>query len=113
MRGYIKRGVPGQEGPYYCFYAPASFVNPALEVLHPFGKGLVALFKVWQCTDPSECEEWCATEGVELRARFGEGTSSKDGIHHLFLKPTMVSAFQAVVSLAFASVAPWAPQTSL
>jgi hypothetical protein len=104
MRDYIKNGVPGLEGPIYCCYAPLSFVDPELEALHPFGEGLVALFKAWQCTDPSECEAWYDAEGVAFRARFGEGLSSKDGLHHVHLKATMVSAFRAVLSLALASM---------
>jgi hypothetical protein len=88
----------------HCYYVHSSFVDPELKALHPFGKGLVALFKVWRCTDPSECEEWSDTEAAAWRARFGEGYSSKDGLHHLNVKATMISTIQAALSLALASM---------
>jgi hypothetical protein len=79
-------------------------VDPELEALHPFGKGLAAMFKFWQCADPSECEEWYVTNGAAMRARCGEGYSSKDGLHHVLLTAVIISTFQAVLSLSLASV---------
>jgi hypothetical protein len=38
-----------------------------------------------------------------LAAHFGEGASSKDGLHHLVRKPTMISTLQAILPLSLTS----------
>jgi hypothetical protein len=103
QRDVVRSGVTGKEGPYYCYYVAPTCAALELEALHSFGKGLVALLGSW-CTNPSECEgcfesnSWAA-----WRARYGKGTSSKDGLHHLFLKPALISHMQATLSLSVAS----------
>jgi hypothetical protein len=103
MREYVKSGVSGAEVGWYCITVPGSFVGLELESLHSFGKALVALFGSWRCTDPSECKEW--SESAAWAAwRYGEGLSSRDGLHHMMLKTTIISGLQAVLSLSLASV---------
>jgi hypothetical protein len=105
MREYVRSGVPEVEVGWYCTQFPSSFVGLELKVLHPFGKGLVALLAAWQCADPSECNEWYESAAwAAWRAQYGEGLSSKDGLHHMFLKPTVILGLQAVLSLSLASV---------
>jgi hypothetical protein len=73
--------------------------------LHSFGKGFVGLFSSWQCTDPSECEAcYGSAAWAAHRARVGEGTSSKDGLHHSFLKWHIIWRNQAMLSLSLASM---------
>jgi hypothetical protein len=75
--------------------------------LHPFGKDMVALFASCEgrCTDPSECEEWYESADFSVHvAKLGSGYSSKDGLHHMFLKSNIVSTVQAVLSLSLASM---------
>jgi hypothetical protein len=38
-----------------------------------------------------------------LTGRYGEGLSSKDGLHHKILKPGIISHLQAILSLCLAS----------
>ena len=38
------------------------------------------------------------------RAKYGEGVSSKDGLHHRGLNPTIISTVQARLSLSLASM---------
>jgi hypothetical protein len=95
--------VIGKEGPYYCNFVAPTCVALELKALHSFGKGLVALLGSW-CTDPSECERCFESNNwAAWRARFGKGTSSKDGLHHKDLKPTLISRMQATLSLSLAS----------
>jgi hypothetical protein len=104
---FIKRGMPGIELPFYCFWTASSFTGSELNALHPFCKKLAALLGSCdgRCTDPSDCEEWWGSaEWSALRAHYGEGTSSKDGLHHFVLKPTIISTLQAVLSLSLASM---------
>jgi hypothetical protein len=104
MREYVRSGVVGVDLGWYCISSPGSFVGLELKVLHPFGKGLVALLAAWQCADPSECKEWYESAAwAAWRAHYGEGLSSKDGLHHMFPKPTIISGLQAVLSLSLAS----------
>jgi hypothetical protein len=104
MREYVRSGVLGVEVGWYCIHAPGSFVGLELQPLHPFGKGLVALFASWRCTDPSECKEWFeSAPWAAWQARMDEGMSSKDGLHHMYLKPTTILCLQAVLSLSLAS----------
>jgi hypothetical protein len=104
MREYARSSVVGIDVGWYCMYVPGSFVGLELKVLHPFGKGLMALLAAWQCADPSECKEWYESAAwAAWRAQYGEGLSSKDGLHHLFPKPTIISGLQAVLSLSLAS----------
>jgi hypothetical protein len=89
----------------YCVYAASSSLGLELKSLHPFGKGFVALFGSWQCTDPSECEaSFESAAWAAWRARVGEGTSSKDGLHHMFLKARIIWQNQAMLSLSLASM---------
>jgi hypothetical protein len=108
MREYFKRGVVGVEiGFYLCFTAP-SFTGLELNVLHPFGKELAGLLGSCEgrCTDPSDCEEWfgSSAQWSAHRSRNGEGKSSKDGLHHMWPKPTIIATVQAILSLSLASM---------
>jgi hypothetical protein len=107
LRDFTKRGSPGAEMSWYWIYAVNSFIGSELAALHPFGKAVAALQESGegQCTDPNGCEEWfmSADWGV-LRAYAGEGRSSKDGLHHMFLNPLVILGIQAVLSLSLASM---------
>jgi hypothetical protein len=99
----VRSGVAGIEGPYYCYLVAPTCAALELKALHSFGKGLVALLESW-CTDPSECEGCFESNSWAVwRARFGKGMSSKDGLHHLYLKPAFISHMQATLSLSLAS----------
>jgi hypothetical protein len=107
VREFIKRGVLGVELFYYVMYAAHCCIGSEFKALHPFSKDVVALFASCegQCTDPSECEEWY--ESADFSAHVGkypDGISSKDGLHHKFLKSYIVSTVQAVLSLSLASM---------
>jgi hypothetical protein len=108
MQLFAKRGVPGVEMVYWAC-GPPSFTDLELQALHPFGTRLVALRESWagQCTDPGGCEEWYGSSDwsvFRVTAKFGDGMSSKDGLHHLYLKPNMVLHLQALLSLSLASM---------
>jgi hypothetical protein len=103
QRDLVRSGVAGIEGPYYCYYMAPTYTALELKALHSFGKGLVALLGSW-CTDPSECERCFESNNwAAWRARWGKGLSSKDGLHHLFLKPALISHMKATLSLSLAS----------
>jgi hypothetical protein len=107
VREFTKRGVPGVELPYYVMFTAHCCTGSEFNALHPFGKDMVALFASCegQCTDPSECEEWY--ESADFSAfvgKLGSGYSSKDGLHHMFLKSNIVSTIQAVLSLSLSSM---------
>jgi hypothetical protein len=107
VQDFIKRGVPGTELPVYCFCPAPNFTGSELNALHPFGKKLAALLGSCdgRCTDPGDCEEWWSSADWSThRALYGEGTSSQDGLHHFFLKPTIISTLQAMLSLSLASI---------
>jgi hypothetical protein len=107
MREFIKRGVPGMELPYYCMFAAFSLTGSDFKALHPFGKDLLTLFGSCegQCTDPSDCEEWYESADFSVFvARYFGRTSSKDGLHHSYLKSYIVSTNQATLSLSLASI---------
>jgi hypothetical protein len=109
MREYYKRGGSGgDELACYSFGVSPSFTGLELNALHPFGKELAGLLGSCEgrCTDPSDCEEWFESshQWSYHRARFGEGISSKDGLHHMFPKPYSIAAVQAVLSLSLASM---------
>jgi hypothetical protein len=107
MREYIKRGVPGMELPFYCLMAAPGLTGLELKALHPFGKDISGLLGSCEgrCTVPSDCEEWYGSaDWAVMRAQYGEGISSKDGLHHMYLKPTMISTIQAILSLSLASM---------
>jgi hypothetical protein len=103
MRDFVRSGVAGMEGPFYCYFAAPTCAALELKALHSFGKGLAALLGSW-CTDPSECERWFESNNwAAWRGKFGKGLSSKDGLHHLYLKPALISSMQATLSLSLAS----------
>jgi hypothetical protein len=107
MQAFIKRGVPGEELALHFFYAASSCTGLGLKALHPFGKEVLALMESCEgrCSDPSECEEWYGSaEWGAIVGRHGDGKSSKDGLHHLFLKPMAITTVQAILSLCLASV---------
>jgi hypothetical protein len=108
MREFFKRGVAGAEIALYLCLAAPSFTGLELNVLHPFGKELAGLLGSCEgrCTDPSDCKEWfeSSEQWSAHRARQGEGTSSKDGLHHQWLKPTVIATMQAMLSLSMASM---------
>jgi hypothetical protein len=104
IRDFVSSGVSEAEASWYCAYVPSSCLGLELESLHSFGKGIVALFGSWQCTDPSECEaSFESAAWAAWRARYGEGTSSKDGLHHMCLKSHTIWTNQAMLSLSLAS----------
>jgi hypothetical protein len=104
IRDFVRSGVSEMEASMYCVLAASSCLGLELESLHPFGKGFVALFGSWQCTDPSECEaSFESAAWAAWRANVGEGTSSKDGLHHLFLKANVIWQNQAMLSLSLGS----------
>jgi hypothetical protein len=105
VREFYKSGAPGNEFAWYCGYG--SFPGLELNALHPFGKEFVALLGACgvECTDPSDVEGWFGSaDWGAHRARVGEGDSSKDGLHHVMLKPTIISTVQARLSLSLASM---------
>jgi hypothetical protein len=108
MREYYKRGLTGEEVSCYLVWAAPSLTGLELNALHPFGKELVGLLGSCEgrCTDPSDCEDWIESshQWSVHRARWGEGISSKDGLHHLWPKPTVIASMQAVLSLSLASM---------
>jgi hypothetical protein len=104
IRDFVSSGVSEVDGSFYCVLGASSCLGLELESLHPFGKGFVSLFDSWQCADPSECEaSYESAAWAASRARLGEGTSSKDGLHHMFLKATIIWQNQAMLSLSLAS----------
>ena len=104
IRDFVSSGVSESEASFYCVLAASSFLGLELESLHPFGKGFVALFGSWQCTDPSECEaSFESAAWAAWRAYVGVGISSKDGLHHKFLKASIIWQNQAMLSLSLAS----------
>jgi hypothetical protein len=101
---FVSSGVSEVEGLEYCIYAASSSLGLELKSLHPFGKGFVALLGSWQCVDPSECEACFESAAwVAFRAAYGGGLSSKDGLHHLYLKANIIWQNQAMLSLSLAS----------
>jgi hypothetical protein len=107
VQSFVKRGVPGYEMIMYWFIAAPSFTGLELQALHPFGTRVVALLEscAGQCTDPGGCEEWYGSSDWSVcTARFGDGMSSKDGLHHLCMKPTIILHLQAILSLSLASM---------
>jgi hypothetical protein len=108
MREYYKRGVTGEEIRMHLLLVAPSFTGLELNALHPFGKELAGLLGSCEgrCTDPSDCKEWFESshQWSYHRAKYGEGVSSKDGLHHMLPKPCIVSTVQAVLSLSLASM---------
>jgi hypothetical protein len=105
VREFYKSGAPGSECSMYCGWG--SFPGLELNALHPFGKEFMALLGACgvECTDPSDVEGWFGSaDWGAHRAKYGEGLSSKDGLHHMLLKPTIISAVQARLSLSLASM---------
>jgi hypothetical protein len=104
IRDFVSSGVSEVDAFFYCVYRASSCLGLELESLHSFAKGFVALFGSWQCTDPSECEaSFESAAWAAWRAYLGEGTSSKDGLHHQFLKANIIWHNQAMLSLALGS----------
>jgi hypothetical protein len=109
MQSFAKRGVPGGEMGLYWMFAAPSFTGLELHALHPFGTRVVAMLESFtgQCTDPSGCEEWYGSsdsDWSQLTAKYSDGQSSKDGLHHVWMKPTMVLHLKAILSLSLASM---------
>jgi hypothetical protein len=101
----VSSGVSEIEVSMYCMNAASSCLGLELESLHSFGKGFVALFGSWQCADPSECEaSYESAAWAGWKAVYGRGVSSKDGLHHMFLKANIIRQNQAMLSLSLASV---------
>jgi hypothetical protein len=106
MREFIKRGAPGIELPCYFINVASSFTGLELNALHPFGNEIARLLESCEgrCIDPSQCEGWYGSaDWGAFTARYGEGKSSKDGLHHMYLKPQIISNLQAMLSLCLAS----------
>jgi hypothetical protein len=90
----------------FFLYAAPSCMGLELSVLHPFGKDMAALLESCegQYTDPEDCKEcYQSSDWKAYVSHNGEGRSSKDGLHHLLLKPTVISTLQAILSLSLAS----------
>jgi hypothetical protein len=107
VREFVRSGVPGLELPWYVMYACPTVRSEEFNALYPIGKEMAALFESCegQCTDPSDCEGWYESADWSVwRTRYLNGYSSKDGLHHLYLKPTSVFSIQAVLSLSLASL---------
>jgi hypothetical protein len=107
LREYAKRGVTGGEQPLYCQFAAPCLTGLELSVLHPFGKEMAALFESCEgrCVDPEDSQGWFeSAEWSGWRAQYGEGVSSKDGLHHMFLKSHVITKNQATLSLSLASM---------
>ena len=107
MREFVKRGVPGGELPLYCQVTAPCLTGLELSVLHPFGKEMAALFESCEgrCVDPEDSQGWFeSAEWSAFRAQYGEGVSSKDGLHHMFLKSHIITMNQATLSLSLASM---------
>jgi hypothetical protein len=103
QRDLVRSGLAGRESPCYCYYVAPTCAALELKALHSFGKGLLALLGSW-CTDPSECERCFESNSwAAWRAKFGKGQSNKDGLHHMMLKPALISSMQATLSLSLAS----------
>jgi hypothetical protein len=101
---FVSSGVSEQEASLYCVFTASSCLGLELESLHPFGKGIVALFGSLQCADPSECEaSYESAAWAAFRAHYGRGTASKDGLHHQYLKANLIWQNQAMLSLSLAS----------
>jgi hypothetical protein len=106
LHEFIKRGSLGMELPNYFNQAVSSIATLELNALHPFGNDIAGLLETCEgrCTDPSECEGWYGSaDWGACIGRVGEGRSSKDGLHHMCLKPWIISNLQAIVSLCLAS----------
>jgi hypothetical protein len=106
MREFVKRGIQGEELPYYVLFAASSFTSLELNAMHPFGNEVTGLMESCegQCTDPNECEGWYGSaDWGAFTGKYGEGRSSKDGLHHLHLKSRIISHLQAILSLCLAS----------
>jgi hypothetical protein len=104
IRDFVSSGVSEFDVSFYCALAASSCLGLELKSLRSFGKGFVALFGSWQCTDPSECEASIESAAWEAwRAHFGGGTSSKDGLHHMMLRPNIIWQNQAMLSLSLAA----------
>jgi hypothetical protein len=106
LREFIKRGAPGMELPFNFLFAASSFTSSELNALHPFGNDVAGLLELCegQCTDPSECEGWHGSaDWGAFTGNYGEGRSSKDGLHHMFLTPWIIANLQAMVSICLAS----------
>ena len=76
-------------------------------MLHPFGKEMAALFESCEgrCVDPEDSQGWFeSAEWSAWRAQFAEGVSSKDGLHHMYLKSHIITMNQATLSLSLASM---------
>jgi hypothetical protein len=102
---FVRSGVPEYDVSFYCVVAASSCLGLELESLHPFGKGYGELFGSWQYTDPSECETcYDSAAWAAWRAYTGDGTSSKDGRHHMHLKANIIWHNQAMLSLSLASM---------
>jgi hypothetical protein len=105
IRDFVSSGVSEIDASLFCIFAASSYSGLELESLHPFGKGVVAIFGSWQCTDPSDCEAcYESAAWVAFRAAYGGGLSSKDGLHHMFLKAHNIWQNQALLSLSLASM---------
>jgi hypothetical protein len=104
VRDFVSSGVSEMDVNFYCVLVASSSLGLELESLHPFGKGFVALFGSWQCTGPSECEaSFESAAWAAWRAHVGVGISSKDGLHHKFIKANIIWQNQAMLSLSLGS----------
>jgi hypothetical protein len=104
IRDFVSSGASEMEASFYCALAASSCLGLELESLHSFGKSFVALFGSWQCSDPSECEaNFESAAWAAWRAYVGVGVSSKDGLHHMYLKANIIRQNQAMLSLSLGS----------
>jgi hypothetical protein len=106
MQSFAKRGVSGMVTALHWSHGAPSFTGLELQALHPFGTRAVELLESFagHCTDPSSCKEWYDSSDWSVFTARCPGLSSKDGMHHYFLKPTMIFHLQAILSLSLASM---------
>jgi hypothetical protein len=106
IRKFVKRETQGMEMSYYVYQVVSSITCLELNALHPFGNEIAGLLESCEgrCADPSECEGWYeSADWGAFTGRFGDGRSSKDGLHHMCLKPWIISHLQGILSLCLAS----------
>jgi hypothetical protein len=106
VRELLKSGMSDIGFGLFFTYAASSCTGLELSVLHPFGTDMAALLESCegQYTDPEDCKEcYQSSDWKAYVSRYVEGYSSKDGLHHVMLKPTIISTLQAILSLSLAS----------
>jgi hypothetical protein len=106
VRELVKSGMSDSGFGFFWLWGAPCCTDLELSVLHPFGKEMAALLGSCEgkYTDPEDCKEcYQSSDFKAFIAQYGEGTSSKDGLHNNTLKPTVITCLQAILSLSRAS----------